>query len=940
MIIDDYIEYSKTYKKKYGDMCIVLMQVGSFYEIYSISDDMKNDIYKITDICNIQISRKNKSINEVSINNPLMAGFPLYTIAKYTQLLLNNNFTIVLVEQVTEPPNPERKVTEILSPGMNYSITSKNSNYMMVLYFEFINKYLVAGISGIDLSTGKTFAYEAGSTKEDPEFANDETFRLINSYNPSEILIISNNKIDECEKEYILKNLNLNNTLTHYKWNNWENLDIVKKLVFQKGILEKSFSSKKSSLSIIEVLNLEKYDISRISFCCLLQFAYEHNADIIKELQEPDIIENNKHLTIEFNSAVQLNILGVNKGDKPLIDIINRCCTSFGSRSFKERLLQPIIDSEELNKSYDNIEMLLKDNIYKKVCSKLLNIIDLERIQRKMIINKITPIEWSYFHNSLKSAKDIFNMLKSVISFEELNVNEQDFEKLINDYINIFDIEEICKYNLTEKTYIGKFFLEGVFENIDNMVSEYNTSYKKIEDICDKINNIGKNDTTNCKIENNDRDGYYISITKKRFETASAIDKSYMMSFTKKTLATSNNYKITNNELVDESANINKYIHLIYANVLEEYQKFVKKYISENGQIIEKVIKYLSNIDFISCCARNAHEYCYYRPTIRDTEKGSYIKAENMRHPIIEYIDDSLPYIGNDVHICENGILLYGINASGKSSFMKAIGLNIIMAQSGMFVASTKFEYQPYHHIFTRISGMDNIYKGMSSFTVEMTELRNILQRCNKNSLVIGDEICCGTESISALAIVASGIDTLIKKKASFIFATHLHELTDLSLIKRYIDTNNIRINHMHIHTDCNNRIIYDRKLQEGQGSSVYGLEVCKSLDMPNDFMKIAEQTRKEVNKLNTLIISKKQSVYNSKLIVDVCGVCGDKATDTHHIKYQSKADKEGYFEEFHKNNKHNLVPLCKECHKKEHNGTLNIKGYIKTSDGILLDYE
>lgn len=160
------------------------------------------------------------------------------------------------------------------------------------------------------------------------------------------------------------------------------------------------------------------------------------------------------------------------------------------------------------------------------------------------------------------------------------------------------------------------------------------------------------------------------------------------------------------------------------------------------------------------------------------------------------------------------------------------------MAQAGMFVAAEKMVYYPYKRIFTRISGMDNIYKGMSSFTVEMTELRNILQRCNKYSLVIGDEICCGTESISGIAIVSAGIDMLINKGASFIFATHLHELTKMSCIKEHINNTKLFVKHIKIDIGKNNEIIYNRKIQDGQGSNMYGLEVCKSLDMPLDFLK------------------------------------------------------------------------------------------------------
>ena len=218
MIIDEYLDYSKKYKEKYGENCVILMQVGSFFEIYTITDNIiDNEVFIIADLCGIQTSRKNKTIQEVSRSNPIMAGFPLHSISKFTQILLNNNYTIVLIEQVTEPPNPKRYVTEILSPGANINISNKQSNYMMVIFYEIINGFVIAGISGIDLSTGKTFVYEVGSTKQDPEFAYDEIFRFISTYNPIELVILSS-PLKEDEKKAILKKLNINKILVHYKW--------------------------------------------------------------------------------------------------------------------------------------------------------------------------------------------------------------------------------------------------------------------------------------------------------------------------------------------------------------------------------------------------------------------------------------------------------------------------------------------------------------------------------------------------------------------------------------------------------------------------------------------------------------------------------------------------------------------------------------------------
>jgi len=955
MIINEYIEYMKKYKEQYGDKCIVLLQVGSFYEMYTICENNNNDndIYKIADICGIQTTKKNKSIPEISLNNPVMAGFPIHSVSKFTQILLNNNYTIVIIQQeqeMGENKNRKRNVAEILSPGSNINITDKRSNYMMVIIYEIINNYVIAGISGIDLSTGKTFIYEVGSTKDDPELATDEVFRMISTYNPIELIILGD-KIEEKEKKKILKNLNINNILVHYKWGDCKYIEFFKNIVNQTQILEKAFFMKKGLISIIELLNMEKLTISREGFCCLLQFAYEHNADIIKELQIPEILENNNNMTIEFNSAVQLNILGLYQNDKPLIDVLNRCVTAFGSRYYKEKLLAPMINIKNINKSYDDIDKLLNNNNYLKIRKSLANINDLERFKRKVLLNKVAPQDWINFNESMEACIEIYNILedydKDVCILSTVN-------RIINTYKDILDMENASKYNLADKNNLGNIFKEGIYEDIDNIVKNSKDAYKNIEIFCEEINKIGINDSTLCKIDYNDKDReYYINITKKRYEVALKNNKIVMSKFNKKPIsASSANYKITNKDTEKLSKNISAYNDEISELVLKYYNEFVKMFIEKNNDDIDILIKYLVRTDIAANNAKNAFDYRYKRPIISFNEKGecdeqeeqeresSFINMKNMRHPLIERIQDELEYVGNDVKINKEGILLYGINASGKSSFMKAVGLNIIMAQSGMFVAAEKMVYYPYKRIFTRISGMDNIYKGMSSFTVEMTELRNILQRCNKYSLVIGDEICCGTESISGIAIVSAGIDTLINKGVSFIFATHLHELTEMSCIKEHINNNKLYVKHIKIDIGKNNEIIYNRKIQDGQGSNMYGLEVCKSLDMPLDFLKKAEIFRKEFTNLDKDLIKTKKSNYNKKKSVDKCEICDEVAVETHHIKYQETADDNGFIGSSHKNSKHNLASLCKECHNKEHKGIIKINGYKQTSNGIILDYD
>ena len=633
MIIDDYLNYLDEYRKKYGENTIIFMQVGSFFELYDI-DINSRYLYKIADICNIQISRKNKSILDVSRNNPIMCGFPCYVITKYIQLILQNNYTIVLIEQVTEPPEPQRKITEILSPATNININSKKSNYIMVLYYEEIDNLLIVGITGVDLTTGRSFIYENASSKSDPQYTLDETYRLITIYNPCEILILSD-KLNDNTKKSILNIIN-NNSLIHAKWEDYELSSNIKKIDYQNKILEKSFINK-SMLSIIEYLNLEKYSLGRLSFCCLLQFAYEHNNEIIKELQIPELIDNSKNLAIEFNSALQLNIISNNTNEKPLIDILNRCKTAFGSRIFKERFLNPTNNKLELIKRYNNIETYLINEKYKDINKFLININDLERIKKKIFLKKLQPCEWGNFASSLENAIEVFKLTEPEL-IENAN-------NIISSY-SILNLEECSKYNTNDiKTNI---FNEGVHKDLDDLNLNYKNSYDKLLTISNKISNI--NDSL-CKIDYNESEGYFIVITKKRFENASKKENSYMNKFEKKFLTTTNSYKLTSTEISIASNIIRKTQNDINSIVILKYYDFLLSFFTTTKDDIDIVIKNLIDIDITCCNAKNAVEYCYYKPTIDLTTDNSFISAENLRHPIIERIITDVEYIGNDFEL-------------------------------------------------------------------------------------------------------------------------------------------------------------------------------------------------------------------------------------------------------------------------------------------------
>jgi DNA mismatch repair protein MutS len=333
------------------------------------------------------------------------------------------------------------------------------------------------------------------------------------------------------------------------------------------------------------------------------------------------------------------------------------------------------------------------------------------------------------------------------------------------------------------------------------------------------------------------------------------------------------------------------------------------------------------------------------------------------------------------------------MNACGKTSLIKACGLSVLLAQIGSFVPASSYEFSPFKQIMTRIKNEDSVINGKSSFVSEMMELRNILNRAGSNTLVLADEITRGTEHISGSSIFASSVITLARRKVNFMFTTHLHN------IYRFImDIENVNIFHLsvlfedgflsfserkrimfpgrpgltgdpnkeemnksqddsyRIGSDERNikRIVFERKLKEGPGESIYGLEVCNYLNMDTNFLNMAFDIRKEIvkeeNKLNKsneersiLFQSCKTSRYNSNKKINNCEICGyipkddiSIPLDTHHIEPKGKRKDSGFL---NINAKFNLVALCKECHKKVHKKEISINGYKSTSEGVILDF-
>ena len=954
-ILKEYLKYHDENIKKYGKNTVVLMQVGSFYEIYSVQNESLNlgaDIYQLADILGIQVVRRNKSIPEITLENFLMSGWNMYATEKFQKILLNHNYTIVYVDQVSATPNPERKITNIISPGtMIENYNNNDNNYLLSIYLnsypqQYDKHIYVIGLSAIDISTGENTVHKIISSIDDNNIWKDELFRLIHYYSPKECLFHS--EID-LKKEEISNMFQLNDQSIHY--NLYENPDF-KKPSYQNEYFKKIFNT--GFLTPIEYLGFDESEMT-LSYIYMIQFIHEHKLENLNHLPKPIIKSDMNKLILSNNTIYQLYLVPnkehVSEKYNSLLSILNKCDTAIGRRLCKNRLLYPIVDKEILNYRYDMIENFQKGELYDKIKPHLKKILDIEKLHRRMALSICSPYEFFSIHTSYTYLIKCIDCIDK--SLPEINEKYKDtIEKLnefITDYNNVFQIDELEKYSLTN--IITSVFQKGIHQGLDDLQKDIDDGLSMIGLICEKLNKYIDPKRQGCiKHDNNDKYGFYLYLTDNRAKTFQKSVKNLVnttikigkisldlrdVKFTKRGgnthLEFSKLLDITNKYSSDrlKIQGVNKELFIQKCN--EYYNKYQNLY--------NELVDLIGFIDLNSCLAKLSVENVYTKPEIIDSSQSkSIFNGKDVRHPIVEKVQREIEYVPNDVELSENGLLLYGTNACGKSTLMKSIGLTLIMAQAGFYVPCSSLKYSPYTQIFTRILNNDNIFKRQSSFAVEMSELRSILKRSDNKSLVLGDEVCSGTETTSALSIVSAALKTLSDIKCSFIFTSHLHQLMDIKLVK---DIQSLKVYHLKIEYDKTKELlIYKRKLEKGSGPAIYGLEVCKSMSLGDDFISLARNVQMEISDVDSTLLNDKHSNYNNELMMDKCQICNSKSEHTHHIKEQNTADKNGIIDHHHKNINHNLVQLCESCHHKVHNENLRIYGYHQTDQGIVLNYE
>jgi DNA mismatch repair protein MutS len=1012
-LVSDYLSYTEKWKKEYGEKTLVLMQVGSFYEVYALLTDSGemtgSNILEFSTINDMVISKKNTCVGKQQV---VMAGFGVPQLEKYTKKLQEQDYTIVVYKQDIQGKNTTRSLAEIISPGTYFSQESaelSNNTMCIWLYKSTASKYfseqMTIGISNIDIFTGKTSLFQYSIAYNHNPSTYDELERYIAIYKPSECLIVSNINDSlikdiisfiglECGKIHKISlddkadasaiNANSNSTGMNKFARNAE------KQIYQQEVFKKFYPALPSDY----LLNFfPTHFISTQSFCFLLDFVYQHSPNLVRKLSEPVFENHTDKLILANHSLRQLNINDDSRHKGKLRSVssfLNNCVTTMGKRRFAYDLQNPITNITVLKESYEITEHLLKKyDQWNSFRTQLSNIKDIEKLSRKIVLHKASPKDFSLLCSDITIIENLYEttlrddtLTESLKKTGILNNIKEECDTILQDINSIFCLEKCASINdvsvenlASLDTSLLSFINKGVDKNIDELMQNSLDGREKLEAIRLYFSNLLKNSeksaktTDYIKIHETPKNnamllGTSIRVKKllallKQQTVTTGINISYISTFSQKeetfvlnikdivAVTAGSNKKdlnITNAQIDHISSDVQKSKDKLINQIVLFYNKYLDDFLKYEKEM-DSIIRYTTFLDILQSKCYIASKYNYCKPTIDETASKAFLSFTEIRHPLIEHLQTNELYVTNDMtlgkHLATgsetNGILLYGTNAVGKTSFIKSLGIAVIMAQAGLYVPCKTFHYFPYSSIFTRILGNDNIFKGLSTFAVEMTELRTILTMSDKNSLVLGDELCSGTESDSALSIFTAGLETLHVKECTFLFATHFHEIAKYEEIKALAK---MKMMHMEVSYDAEKGLlIYDRKLRDGPGDSMYGLEVCKSLNLPQAFLRRAHDIRMKYKPEQRNILSLETSHYNSKKIVGNCELCDsdNKATEVHHLQYQKNAKKENdYIETFHKNHLANLINICEECHQKIHKENTQHK-IVKTSKGFVL---
>ena len=787
-------------KTKYPD-AMLLFRVGDFYETFG------EDAKKAAGVLGITLTKRGAG----SETETALAGFPHHSLNTYLPKLVKAGMRVAICDQLEDPKITKtivkRGVTELITPGVSLNdevLQSKTNNFLAAVHFD--KKQL--GISFLDISTGEYLVSQGNAEYID---------KLLQNFNPSEVLVQKQHKQQFLE-------LFENRYYTFYL-DDW---------VFQKeyanDTLQNHFAVKSlKGFGIHEVKN------GIIAAGAVMYYLSETQHNQLKHIQVISRIAEDNYVWMDRFTVRNLELYSSNSLNAvTLLDVIDKTISPMGGRLLKRWLALPLKNIDDIQNRHELVKFFIDSNEFSEtVTYQIKQISDLERLISKVATAKASPREIVLLKDSLKAilpiksaAENSKNPTVKALG-NQLHTGTDLITKLSE---TLFDHAPV---NINK----GNAIATGVHQELDDLRAISNSGKQYLDDMLAR--ETERTGISSLKISFNNVFGYFIEV---RNSQKDKVPEEWVR---KQTLVNAERYiteelKEYETKILGAEEKIQKLEQEIFSKLLQYIIQFVQ-IVQENAQIIAK-------IDCLLSFSVLAIDNNYVRPVM---DESTDLEIKNGRHPVIEKqlpIDQA--YIANDLVLNRNQqqiIMITGPNMSGKSAILRQTALIVLLAQMGSYVPAQNAKIGVIDKIFTRVGASDNISMGESTFMVEMNETASILNNVSERSLILLDEIGRGTSTYDGISIAWAISEFLHEhpSKAKTLFATHYHELNEMTATFERIKNFNVSVK------ELKDNIIFLRKLVSGGSNHSFGIHVAKLAGMPNVVIHRANKILAQLEKNN-----------------------------------------------------------------------------------------
>ena len=787
-------------KVKYPD-AMLLFRVGDFYETFG------EDAKKAAHVLGIILTKRGAG----SETETALAGFPHHSLNTYLPKLVKAGMRVAICDQLEDPKMTKtivkRGVTELITPGVSLNdevLQTKTNNFLAAVHF---NKKQL-GISFLDVSTGEYLVAQGSAEYID---------KLLQNFNPSEVLV---------QKQYKQEFLELfeNRYYTFYL-DDW-----VFQAEYGNEALQNHFG-----VNTLKGFGVQDLKNGIIAAGAVLYYLSETQHNQLKHIQSISRIAEDNYVWMDRFTVRNLELYSSNSLNAvTLLDVIDKTISPMGGRLLKRWLALPLKNIAEIKNRHELVKFFMdSDDFSQTVTYQLKQISDLERLISKVATGKASPREIVLLKNSLKAILPIKNDAEKTKNktVKELGSKLHNCSDLISKISEtLFDDSPV---NINK----GGAIANGVDNELDDLRAISSSGKQYLNDMLKR--ETERTGISSLKIAFNNVFGYYIEVRNTHK------DKVPVEWMRKQTLVNAERYiteelKEYETKILGAEEKIQKIEQELFAKLLQYIIRFVQK-VQENAQIIAK-------IDCLLSFSVLAIDNNYVRPQM---DESTDLEIKNGRHPVIEKqlpIDQN--YIANDVVLNRNQqqiIMITGPNMSGKSAILRQTALIVLLAQMGCYVPAQNARIGVVDKIFTRVGASDNISMGESTFMVEMNETASILNNISERSLVLLDEIGRGTSTYDGISIAWAISEFLHEhpSKAKTLFATHYHELNEMTVNFDRIKNFNVSVK------ELKDSIVFLRKLVSGGSNHSFGIHVAKLAGMPNVVIHRANKILAKLEKNN-----------------------------------------------------------------------------------------